>query len=221
MVLHATVEKLTTWITLLLLSQPHWYLFSPKVASSLIMGPQHYPRISRFRLIRRSLPLYDPGPSLCRLINRLLPSCSNHSRSIITSTSPRSNPLHAGHGTNYLMGIICTILPRPHRRMGILLISGQPILGSPRQPGILRRRRVLLLPTLHTDEIYKWTFGGQGERGERNHLKSLVRRFSSLLSSSAPSKSVALIPFWSCLLSGFHHLFIVFAIHAPSFPFNR
>ena len=72
----------------------------------------------------------------------------------------------------------------------------------------------------YTDEIYKWTFGGQGERGERNHLKSLARRFSSLLSSSAPSKSVAFIPFWSCLLSGFHHLFIVFAIHAPSFPFS-
>ena len=56
---------------------------------------------------------------------------------------------------NYLMGIISTILPRPHQRMGILLIIGQHILGSPRQPGILRRRRVLLLLTLHTDEIYK------------------------------------------------------------------
>ena len=77
---------------------------SPKVASSPIMGPQHYPRISRFRLIRRSLPLYDPGPSLCRLINRLLPSCSNHSRSIITSTSHRSNPSHAGYGTQLLDG---------------------------------------------------------------------------------------------------------------------
>ena len=95
MVLHATVEKLTTWITLLLLSQRYWYPFSPKVASSLIMGPQHYPRISRFRLMRCSLPFYHPGPSPCHLINRLLPSCRNHSRSVITSTSHRSNPSHA------------------------------------------------------------------------------------------------------------------------------
>ena len=117
---------------------------------------------------------------------------------------------------NYLMGIICTILPRPHQRMGILLISGQRILGSPRQPGILRRRRVLLLPTLHTDEIYKWTFWWtRRKRGEKP-----PKEFSSTFQLSAFKfcriKVCRFHSFWS----GFHHLFIAFAIHAPSFPFS-
>ena len=76
----------------------------PLFTEGRVIAHHHYPRISRFRLIRRSLPLYHPGPSPCHLINRLLPSCCNHSRSIITSTSHRSNPSHAGHGTQLLDG---------------------------------------------------------------------------------------------------------------------
>ena len=46
--------------------------------------------------------------------------------------------------------------PSLMRRMDIFLFSGRRILGipnSPRKLGILHRRRQLLLPTLHMEEI--------------------------------------------------------------------
>ena len=76
-----------------------------------------------------------------------------------TSTSLGSNPSHAGRGCiakpNNFKGIICTILTRPHR-MDVFLFSGRCMLGIPHSPcklGIFHRRRQLLLPTLHMEEI--------------------------------------------------------------------
>ena len=68
-------------------------------------------------------------------------------------------------------------------------------------------------------------FGGQGERGERNHLKSSARSFSSLLQALPVSHQSLSLSFlfditfliWF-LLPGF--LVIAFAIHTPILPFS-
>ena len=62
-------------------------------------------------------------------------------------------------------------------------------------------------------------FGGQEERGERNHPKSSARSFSSLLQSLSLSFlfDIAFLIWFP--LPGF--LVIAFAIHAPSFPFSN
>ena len=121
-----------------------------------------YRRISRFRLIRR---MCHPShictiqlPRRCRLINRLLPSSSKQSHSTITQGIHQLPiaVIHRMQDTEPNKGIIRIILPRPHHRMGILLISGRRILGIPHSPcqrGILHRHRQLLLPTLNTEEM--------------------------------------------------------------------
>ena len=70
----------------------------------------------------------------CRLINRLLPSCSNQSHSMVTQgtwtwTSHRSDPWsHTGHGNQHEY----YPTPTPTHRMGIPLTSGRRIpVGHP------------------------------------------------------------------------------------------
>ena len=69
-------------------------------------------------------------------------------------------------------------------------------------------------------------FGGQGERGERNHLKSSARSFSSLLQVlpvSHQSLSLSFL-FDSAFLIWFPlpgFLVLAFAVHVPSFPFSN
>lgn len=272
MVLHATVEKLTTWKALLLLSQPHCprkCLFSPKVASrkainvlndmtptvlrqakeglrrtqsrltrtaiSHILRNQSlhnlaqarcclkqlrclatrqthilpspwvlkvallmvYPRTSRFPVIphkcHRQHICTIQVPRRCRLINRLLPSRSNQSYSMATQGTQQLliAVIHRKQDTEPSMGIIRTILPRPHHRMGIPLISGRRrILGIPHSPcqsGILHRRRQLfLVPSLNTEEMVKFLVDRENEENSPRHSISA--------SSFVSSKSVAFIP---------------------------
>ena len=283
MVLHAIVEKLTTWKVLLLLSQPHCprkYLFSLRVASSKVQAinvlnvmirtahrqakeglirraqshltqtavlhillsqfPLSLPqarcclkrlrclatqqthilpspwdlniallmvclRISRFRLIRHMcLPPHIctiQAPRRCRLINRLLPSRSNQSHSIITQGMHQLPiaVIHRMQDTEPNKGIIRIILPHPHHRMGILLISGRRILGIPHSPcqlGILHRLRQLLLPTLNTEEMVNFLVDKEKEEKPPKELSST---FQFAASSSVSSKSVAFIPLCCCV----------------------
>ena len=125
-----------------------------------------------------------------------------------------------------LKGIICTILTRPYR-MDVFLFSGRCILGIPHSPcklGILHRRRQLLLPTLHMEEIVNFLV--DKEKGEKNHLKSSARSFSSLLQVlpvSHQSLSLSFL-FDSTFLIWFPlpgFLVLAFAVHVPSFPFSN
>ena len=123
-----------------------------------------YRRISRFLLIRRMCLLRHictiQVPRRCRLISRL-PSRSNQSYSMVTQGTQQlpNAVIHRKQDTEPNMGIIRTILPRLHH-MGIPLISGRRILGIPHSPcqlGILhRRRQLLLLPSLNTEEMVKF-----------------------------------------------------------------
>ena len=134
-------------------------------------------------------------PRHCPLINRLLPSRSNQSYSTITQGTHQLPivVIHRIQDTEPNMGIIRTILTHPHHRMGIL-ISGRRILGIPHslcQPGILHRRRRLLLPTLNTEEMVKFLVDKEKEeKSPKVHLNDVL----VLSSSSVSSKSVAFIP---------------------------
>ena len=140
-----------------------------------------YRRISRFRLIRRMC--HPPHictiqlPRRCRLINRLLPSSSKQSHSTITQGIHQLPiaVIHRMQDTEPNKGIIRIILPRPHHRMGILLISGRRILGIPHSPcqrGILHRHRQLLLPTLNTEEMVNFLVDKEKEVKPPKELSS-------------------------------------------------
>ena len=174
-----------------------------------------YRRICQFRPIRRMcLPPHIctiQVPRRCRLINRLLlPSRSNQSHSMVTQGIHQLPfaVIHRIQDTEPNMGIIRTILPRPHHRMGIPLISGRRILGIPHSPcqlDILRRRRQpLLLPSINTEEMVKFLVDKEKEeRSPKVQLNDvLVLCFKFWLIKVCRFHSSLIL----CLLSGFHNL---------------
>jgi hypothetical protein len=136
-----------------------------------------HPRTSRFPVIpHKCHPQHIctiQVPRRCRLTNRLLPSRSNQSYSMVTQGTQQqllNAVIHRNQDTEPNMGIIRTILPRPHH-MGIPLISGRRILGIPHSPcqsGILHRRlQLLLLPSIITEEMVNFLV--DKENKEKSH----------------------------------------------------
>jgi hypothetical protein len=114
-------------------------------------------------------------PRRHRLI-RLLLRCSNQSYSMATRGTPQplTAVIHRKQDTEPNMGIIRTIQHHPHHHMGIPLISGRRILGIPHSPcqsGILhRRRRLLLLSSLNTEEMVKFLVDKEEEKPPKVQL---------------------------------------------------
>lgn len=131
-------------IALLMVYQPT----SPFLITHHTLLPRH---ICTIQVLRR------------RQLIRLL-SCSNQSYSMATRGTPQplTAVIHRKQDTEPNMGIIRTILHRPHH-MGIPLISGRRILGIPHSPcqlGIIHRpRRLLLLSSLNMEEVVKFPMG--------------------------------------------------------------
>ena len=116
--------------------------------------------------------------------------------------------IHRIQDTEPNMGIIRTILPRPHHRMGIPLISGRRILGIPHSPcqldNLRRRRQPLLLPSINTEEMVKFLVDKEKEeRSPKVQLNDvLVLCFKFWLIKVCRFHSSLIL----CLLSGFHNL---------------
>ena len=184
-----------------------------------------YRRISRFRLIRHMcLPPHIctiQVPRHCRLINnRFLPSRSNRLLNTVTQGTHQLliAVIHRIQDTEPSMGIIRIILTHPHHRMGIPLTSGRRILGIPHSPcqlGIFhRRRQLLLLPSINTEEMVKVLV--DKEKGEKPPNVQFVSASTSvcLIKACCFHSSLILCVIW---FSQCCFLVIAFAIMLQAF----